>query len=436
MSATDEIKNYYLSLGIKESVYDFCEATEQALLPRFQEIDRIAEQNQIKVISAMQKAGFSESHLNGTTGYGYNDRGREAVEEIYAHVFHTEDALVRQQITCGTHALSIALSANLRPGDEILSPVGKVYDTLEGVIGIRESKGSLAEFGITFRKVDLLPDGSFDYDNIKKNINEKTKLIEIQRSKGYASRPTLSAEQIGELIAFVKSIKPEVICMVDNCYGEFVERIEPSDLGADMVVGSLIKNPGGGLAPIGGYIAGTRQCIENAAYRLGSPGLGREVGASLGVNQSFFQGLFLAPTVVSGALKGAIFAANVYERLGFDVVPNSTEPRYDIIQAITFGKPEGVIAFCQGIQAAAPVDSYVSPEPWDMPGYDSQVIMAAGAFIQGSSIELSADGPIKPPYSVFFQGGLTWYHAKLGILMSLQKLLDAGIVKPEQLKID
>ena len=436
MSATDEIKNYYLSLGIKESVYDFCEATEQALLPRFQEIDRIAEQNQIKVISAMQKAGFSESHLNGTTGYGYNDRGREAVEEIYAHVFHTEDALVRQQITCGTHALSIALSANLRPGDEILSPVGKVYDTLEGVIGIRESKGSLAEFGITFRKVDLLPDGSFDYDNIKKNINEKTKLIEIQRSKGYASRPTLSAEQIGELIAFVKSIKPEVICMVDNCYGEFVERIEPSDLGADMVVGSLIKNPGGGLAPIGGYIAGTRQCIENAAYRLGSPGLGREVGASLGVNQSFFQGLFLAPTVVSGALKGAIFAANVYERLGFDVVPNSTEPRYDIIQAITFGKPEGVIAFCQGIQAAAPVDSYVSPEPWDMPGYDSQVIMAAGAFIQGSSIELSADGPIKPPYNVFFQGGLTWYHAKLGILMSLQKLLDASIVKPEQLKID
>ena len=433
MSATDEIKNYYLSLGIKESVYDFCEATEQALLPRFQEIDRIAEQNQIKVISAMQKAGFSESHLNGTTGYGYNDRGREAVEEIYAHVFHTEDALVRQQITCGTHALSIALSANLRPGDEILSPVGKVYDTLEGVIGIRESKGSLAEFGITFRKVDLLPDGSFDYDNIKKNINEKTKLIEIQRSKGYASRPTLSAEQIGELIAFVKSIKPEVICMVDNCYGEFVERIEPSDLGADMVVGSLIKNPGGGLAPIGGYIAGTRQCIENAAYRLGSPGLGREVGASLGVNQSFFQGLFLAPTVVSGALKGAIFAANVYERLGFDVVPNSTEPRYDIIQAITFGKPEGVIAFCQGIQAAAPVDSYVSPEPWDMPGYDSKVIMAAGAFVQGSSIELSADGPLKPPYAVYFQGGLTWYHAKLGILMSLQKLYEQNLVNKDLL---
>ena len=428
MSATDEIKNYYLSLGIKESVYDFCEATEQALLPRFQEIDRIAEQNQIKVISAMQKAGFSESHLNGTTGYGYNDRGREAVEEIYAHVFHTEDALVRQQITCGTHALSIALSANLRPGDEILSPVGKVYDTLEGVIGIRESKGSLAEFGITFRKVDLLPDGSFDYDNIKKNINEKTKLIEIQRSKGYDVRPTLSVEQIGELIAFVKSIKPDVICMVDNCYGEFVETIEPSDVGADMVVGSLIKNPGGGLAPIGGYIAGTKECVENASYRMTCPGLGSEVGATLGVNRSFFQGFFLAPMVTKGALKGAVFAANIYERLGFPVIPNSTEERQDIIQAVSLGTPEGLIAFCKGIQAAAPVDSYVDPEPWDMPGYDSQVIMAAGAFVQGSSIELSADGPMKPPYAVYFQGGLTWEHAKLGVLMSLQKMVDKGLV--------
>ena len=433
MSATDEIKNYYLSLGIKESVYNFCEATEQALLPRFQEIDRIAEQNQIKVISAMQKAGFSESHLNGTTGYGYNDRGREAVEEIYAHVFHTEDALVRQQITCGTHALSIALSANLRPGDEILSPVGKVYDTLEGVIGIRESKGSLAEFGITFRKVDLLPDGSFDYDNIKKNINEKTKLIEIQRSKGYDVRPTLSVEQIGELIAFVKSIKPDVICMVDNCYGEFVETIEPSDVGADMVVGSLIKNPGGGLAPIGGYIAGTKECVENAATRMTCPGLGMEVGASLGVNRSFYQGFFLAPTVVSGALKGAIFAAKIYEKLGFKVVPDGTESRHDIIQAVEFNNRDAMIAFCEGIQAAAPVDSYVTPEPWAMPGYDSDVIMAAGAFVQGSSIELSADGPVKPPYAVYFQGGLTWYHAKLGILMSLQKLYEQKLVNEDMM---
>ena len=426
----------YGDLGISKEVLEYGARIEAALEDRFTEIDGNAEYNQLKVIAAMQKNRVSDIHFSGTTGYGYNDLGRETLEQVYADVFHTEDALVRPQIVCGTHALYTALAGNLRPGDELLSPVGKPYDTLEEVIGIRESNGSLREYGISYRQVDLLPDGTFDYDGIRAAINEKTKLVTIQRSKGYASRPTLSAEQIGELIAFVKSIKPEVICMVDNCYGEFVERIEPSDLGADMVVGSLIKNPGGGLAPIGGYIAGPRQCIENAAYRLGSPGLGREVGASLGVNQSFFQGLFLAPTVVSGALKGAIFAANVYERLGFDVVPNSTEPRYDIIQAITFGKPEGVIAFCQGIQAAAPVDSYVSPEPWDMPGYDSQVIMAAGAFIQGSSIELSADGPIKPPYSVFFQGGLTWYHAKLGILMSLQKLLDAGIVKPEQLKID
>ena len=426
----------YGDLGISKEVLEYGARIEAALEDRFTEIDGNAEYNQLKVIAAMQKNRVSDIHFSGTTGYGYNDLGRETLEQVYADVFHTEDALVRPQIVCGTHALYTALAGNLRPGDELLSPVGKPYDTLEEVIGIRESNGSLREYGISYRQVDLLPDGTFDYDGIRAAINEKTKLVTIQRSKGYASRPTLSAEQIGELIAFVKSIKPEVICMVDNCYGEFVERIEPSDLGADMVVGSLIKNPGGGLAPIGGYIAGTRQCIENAAYRLGSPGLGREVGASLGCTPSFFQGLFLAPTVVSGALKGAIFAANVYERLGFDVVPNSTEPRYDIIQAITFGKPEGVIAFCQGIQAAAPVDSYVSPEPWDMPGYDSQVIMAAGAFIQGSSIELSADGPIKPPYSVFFQGGLTWYHAKLGILMSLQKLLDAGIVKPEQLKID
>lgn len=377
----------------------------------------------------MQKAGFSESHLNGTTGYGYNDRGREAVEEIYAHVFHTEDALVRQQITCGTHALSIALSANLRPGDEILSPVGKVYDTLEGVIGIRESKGSLAEFGITFRKVDLLPDGSFDYDNIKKNINEKTKLIEIQRSKGYDVRPTLSVEQIGELIAFVKSIKPDVICMVDNCYGEFVETIEPSDVGADMVVGSLIKNPGGGLAPIGGYLCGTKECIDRAAYRLTSPGLGKEVGATLGVTTSLTQGLFLAPTVVKGALKGAVFAANIYEKLGFKVIPDSKESRHDIIQEVEFHNPELMVAFCEGIQAAAPVDSFVRPEPWDMPGYDAQVIMAAGAFVSGSSIELSADGPMKEPYAVYFQGGLTWEHAKYGIMMSLQKIYETGKLK-------
>ena len=426
--SNNTLKDYYLSLGIDEKVYDYCTKIEQDLKDRFDAIDAVAEQNQIKVLKAMQDTRFSETHLNGTTGYGYNDSGREAVEQIYAKVFKTEDALVRQQITCGTHALYLALSANLRPGDEILSPVGKVYDTLEGVIGVRESKGSLAEFGITFRQVDLLPDGSFDFDKIKENINERTKLIEIQRSKGYDVRPTLSVEKIGEVIAFIKSIKPDVICMVDNCYGEFVETIEPSEVGADMVVGSLIKNPGGGLAPIGGYICGTKECIENCAYRLTSPGLGKEVGASLGVTRTIAQGLFLAPTVTAAALKGAILASNIYQGLGFKTVPNATEDRFDIIQAVEFGKPELIQAFCEGIQAAAPVDSYVTPVPWDMPGYDSQVIMAAGAFVSGASIELSADAPMKEPYAVYFQGGLTYGHAKFGIMMSLQKIVEKRLI--------
>ena len=377
---------------------------------------------------SMQKHKVSEACLYSSSGYGYNDLGRDTLEEVYAEAFHAEAALVRPQIACGTHALAVALSGNLRPGDELLSPVGKPYDTLEEVIGIRPSKGSLAEYGVTYRQVELLEDGTFDYEAIKNAINERTKLVEIQRSKGYLTRPTFSVRQIGELIHFIKEIKPDVICMVDNCYGEFVETIEPSDVGADLIVGSLIKNPGGGLAPIGGYIAGKEEYIENCAYRLTSPGLGKEVGASLGVMQSFYQGFFLAPTVVGSALKGAIFAANIYEKLGFSVIPNSTESRHDIIQAVELGTPEGVIAFCQGIQAAAPVDSYVSPEPWAMPGYDSDVIMAAGAFVQGSSIELSADGPIKPPYAVYFQGGLTWEHAKLGVLMSLQKMVDKGLV--------
>ena len=424
----DKLKEYYIRLGIDERVYDFCNDIEKSLESRFKEIDRVAEQNQIKVLTAMQEARLAEEHLNGTTGYGYNDSGREAVEAIYAKAFGAEDALVRQQITCGTHALTIALSANLRPGDEILSPVGKVYDTLEGVIGVRESKGSLAEFGISFRQVDLLPNGEFDYDKIRENINERTRLIEIQRSKGYDTRPSLSVKQIAEVIKFVKEIKPDVICMVDNCYGEFVEETEPSEFGADMVVGSLIKNPGGGLAPIGGYICGKKEYIENCAYRLTSPGLGKEVGASLGVTRNIAQGLFLAPTVTAAALKGAIFAANIYEKLGFKTVPNATESRHDIIQAVEFGKPELIQAFCEGIQAAAPVDSHVTPVPWDMPGYDSQVIMAAGAFISGASIELSADAPMKEPYAVYFQGGLTYPHAKFGIMMSLQKIVEKGLI--------
>lgn len=423
-----ELKAMYEKMGISPEVCQFTDDILEGLRERFSVIDETAEYNQLKVLRAMQEHQVSEACLLGTTGYGYNDLGRDTLEEVYASVFHTESALVRPQITCGTHALALALMSNLRPGDELLSPVGKPYDTLEEVIGIRPSKGSLKEYGISYRQVYLLPDGSFDYDKIKENINEKTRLVTIQRSKGYQTRPTLSVKRIGELIAFIKGIKPDVICMVDNCYGEFVEKCEPSDVGADMVVGSLIKNPGGGLAPIGGYIAGKKECVENAAYRLTSPGLGKEVGASLGILSAFYQGLFLAPTVTASALKGAIFAANVYERLGYHVVPDSTESRHDIIQAVEFGTPEGVIAFCQGIQAAAPIDSHVTPEPWDMPGYDAQVIMAAGAFVSGSSIELSADGPIKPPYAVYFQGGLTWQHAKFGIMKSLQMLLDKGIL--------
>ena len=429
MSIDEQLKKQYEEMGISEAVYTFGETILADLKERFAEIDSTAEYNQLKVVNAMQKNKVSEACLYGTTGYGYNDIGRETLEAVYASMFHAEDALVRPQITCGTHALALALMSNLRPGDELLSPVGKPYDTLEEVIGIRPSKGSLKEYGISYRQVDLLPDGSFDYENIAKAINEKTRLVTIQRSKGYQTRPTLSVQGIGELIAFIKEKKPDVICMVDNCYGEFVERIEPTDVGADMVVGSLIKNPGGGLAPVGGYIAGKKECVENAAYRLTSPGLGKEVGASLSALPAFYQGLFLAPTVTAGALKGAIFAANIYEKLGFDVIPNGSESRHDIIQAVTFHNPDAVVAFCQGIQAAAPVDSFVTPEPWDMPGYDSPVIMAAGAFVAGSSIELSADGPIKPPYAVYFQGGLTWQHAKFGILKTLQTLVEKGLVK-------
>ena len=423
------MREMYKNMGICDEVYDYCDNIIRSLHDRFEEIDKNAEYNQMKVIKAMQDNKVAEMHLSGTTGYGYNDDGRDTLEKVYSDIFKTEDALVRPQIICGTHALNVALSSNLRPGDELLSPVGKPYDTMDEIIGIRPSKGSLAEYGITYAQVDLLPDGGFDYEGIKNAINERTKLVTIQRSKGYASRPTLSVERIGVLISFIKGIKPDVICMVDNCYGEFVERIEPSQVGADMIVGSLIKNPGGGLAPCGGYIAGKKECVEQAAYRLSSPGLGKEVGATLGVNQSFYQGLFLSPVVVAGALKGAIFAANVYEKAGFVVRPDGSEPRYDIIQAVELGSADGLLAFCKGIQAAAPVDSFVTPEPWPMPGYDSDVIMAAGAFVQGSSIELSADGPLKEPYSVFFQGGLTWYHAKLGIMMSVQKMFEKDLIK-------
>ncbi len=418
----------YKGMGISPAVYQLGEETLAKIADRFSAIDKIAEYNQAKVISAMQKNRVSAACFAGTTGYGYDDLGRDNLERVYADVFHTEAALVRPQITCGTHAPTVALSANLLPGDERLPPVGIPYDTLQEVIGIRPSPCSLAEYGVTYNQVDLLPDGTFDYEGIRKAINPKTKMVTIQRSKGYATRPTFSVEQIGQLIAFCKNIKPNLIVMVDNCYGEFVETIEPSDVGADMTVGSLIKNPGGGLAPIGGYICGTKECVARCGYRLSAPGLGQEVGANLGIMTSLYQGFFMAPTVVAGAEKGAIFAANLYEPLGFKCVPNATESRHDIIQAVELGSEKGMIAFCKGIQAAAPVDSFADPMPWDMPGYNDQVIMAAGAFIQGSSIELSADGPIREPYAVYFQGGLTWCHAKLGILMSLQKMVDTGLV--------
>lgn len=422
-------ENIYRNMGISDELFLFGERVLENIEDRFKEIDKTAEYNQMKVIAAMQKNRVDAACFAESTGYGYDDMGRDTLERVYADCFNTEDALVRPQITCGTHALSLALSANLRPGDELLSPAGKPYDTLEGVIGIRSSPGSLAEYGITYRQVDLLPDDSFDYDKIREAINEKTKLVTIQRSKGYQTRETFSVKKISELIRFVKEIKPDVICMVDNCYGEFVERTEPSDFGADMIVGSLIKNLGGGLAPSGGYICGTKKCVENCGYRLTAPGLGKEVGTNMGMMRQLYQGLFMAPTVVAGALKGAIFAANIYEQFGFRCVPDGSESRHDIIQAVELKSKENVIAFCRGIQAAAPVDSYVTPVPGDMPGYESQVIMAAGAFVQGSSIELSADAPLREPYAVYFQGGITWAHAKLGILKSVQSMLDDGLIE-------
>ena len=424
-----DTNSIYNQLGVSDQVLRFGQEVLEGLTDQFRHIDQVAEFNQAKVIAAMQKNRVNATHFNLSTGYGYDDEGRDNLERVYADCFGAEAALVRPQITCGTHALALALGANLLPGDELLSPVGGPYDTLEEVIGIRPSPCSLKEYGVSYRQVDLLPDGGFDYDGIRAAINEKTRLITIQRSKGYATRPSYSVEEIGKLIAFCKECKPDVLCMVDNCYGEFVETQEPTNVGADMVVGSLIKNLGGGLAPTGGYICGRKSCIERCAYRLSAPGLGREVGANLGLLTSFYQGLFLAPTVVSSAVRGAVFAAACYEKLGFRVVPGSGETRRDIIQAVGLGSREAMVAFCKGIQSAAPVDSYVTPEPWAMPGYESEVIMAAGAFVQGASIELSADGPIRPPYAVYFQGGLTWFHAKLGILMSIQKLLDAGLIE-------
>lgn len=422
-------ENIYKSFGIDERVVELVKKSELKVKYRFESIDEIAEYNTLKVVKAMQDCGVSEACMLETTGYGYNDVGRDRLEEVYAKIFGTEDALVRSQIVCGTHALATALFGNTRPGDEIYSPVGIPYDTLQQVLGISgDGRGSLKEYGVSFRYTDLLPDGGFDYDGIRASINDKTRLVEIQRSRGYADRRSFSVDEIGELISFVRSIKKDVIIMIDNCYGEYTELIEPSQVGADMVVGSLIKNPGGGIAPVGGYIAGTHDCVENAAYRLTGPGLGKELGPSLGNNRLLYQGTFLAPQVTAAAEKAAVLLSEVFETLGFKVNPHSDELRHDIIESITLGDPAKVISFCKGIQKAAAVDSFAAPEPAPMPGYDSDIIMAAGCFISGSSIELSADGPLREPYNVFFQGGLSYAHGKLGILMAVQQLLEDRLV--------
>ncbi|HSQ90399.1 aminotransferase class I/II-fold pyridoxal phosphate-dependent enzyme [Romboutsia sp.] len=411
------LKNFY---GLDDETFELSEEVMGEIKDRFEEIKKIREYNQYKVLKAMQEANLSDNHFNWTTGYGYNDLGREKIEEIYAKVFNAEDSIVRPIIVNGTHALTLCLQGLVRPGDEILSVTGKPYDTLEGVIGIREEKGCLKEFGVTYDQVDFLEDGNVDLEGIKAKINDKTKLVMIQRSKGYSWRKSLTIADIKEVIDTVKSIKPEVIVMVDNCYGEFIETQEPTDVGADIMAGSLIKNPGGGLALTGGYIVGKKDLVELISYRLTSPGIGKECGLTFGTSRTVLQGFFMAPYVVSQAVMGAIYCARMFEKLGYEVLPKYDDLRSDIIQIVRLNSAEEVIAFCQGIQAAAPVDSYVKPVPWAMPGYDDEVIMAAGAFIQGSSIELSADAPIKPPYNVYFQGGLTFDHSKMGTLKAIE----------------
>ncbi|MCR4434283.1 MAG: methionine gamma-lyase family protein [Clostridiales bacterium] len=416
--------------GISEAIIKIADITENEIEQIFDGIDSVKAYNQFKVIRSMQQNNVSDTHFSGTTGYGYDDRGREVLDAVYADVFKAEDALVRHQIVSGTHALALCLFGNLRPGQELLSITGKPYDTLEELIGIRgEGGGSLREFGVSYRQVDLLEDGSIDFNGIKNSISDKTSVVLVQRSRGYGWRPSFKMDDMGKAIALVKRIKNDVVVLVDNCYGEFVETSEPTEAGADLIAGSLIKNPGGGLALTGGYVAGKKEFVAKAAYRLTTPGIGKKVGSSLGHNRPMFQGLFLAPHVVAESLKGAVFCAALMQKLGFETSPLPDEKRGDIIQAIKFNDPETLILFCQGIQKGSPVDAYVTPQPWDMPGYDSPVIMAAGTFIQGASIELSADAPIKPPYTAYMQGGLVYEHVKLGILISVQMMVDRGILK-------
>lgn len=421
-------KNKFIkdNFGISDKTLKLVSEAEESIKEQFKHIENICEINQLRVMKAFADNRVSDSHFVATTGYGYDDLGRDALDRVYADIMGAEDALVRHNFISGTHTISTALFAVLRPNDILVSITGKPYDTLEEVIGIQgeAGNGSLKDFGVKYVQIDLKHDGTPDLEQIKFTLTHmNVKAVTIQRSKGYGWRPTYSAKDIGALIEFVKEISPETICIVDNCYGEFVETEEPTAYGADLIAGSLIKNPGGGLAPTGGYIAGKQKYVELCAYRLTSVGIGKEAGASLGFNRQMYQGLFMAPHVVSQALKAAVLCSAVFEKLGFEVDPKPNEIRHDIIQSIKFGDPDKVTAFCQGIQKGAPVDSFVTPEPWDMPGYSSQVIMAAGAFVQGASIELSADAPIKPPYIAYMQGGLTYESAKLGIMVAADKML-------------
>ena len=398
---------------------------------QFERIDSITEYNQLKVLKAFIKNGVSESSFAGSTGYGYDDRGREVLEKVMADCMGAEDSLIRHNFVSGTHTLTVALFGILRPGDKVICLTGRPYDTITGVFGIDEkTDGSLADFGVEYGQVELKPDGTPDIEEIKRVLrNEKPKMAYIQRSRGYSTRPSLRIADIEVIIKAIKEASPESIIMVDNCYGEFVETKEPCEIGADIIAGSLIKNPGGGIAPTGGYIAGRKDLIEKCAYRLTCAGVGREVGATLGHTRELYMGLFSAPHVVGEALKTAVYTASLFELLGFSVTPTSEEVRGDIIQCITLGSAEGLIAFCQGMQSGAPVDSFVVPEPWDMPGYTDPVIMAAGAFTLGASIELSADGPLRPPYAAWMQGGINFHSAKAGVLLAAQKMLEKGALK-------
>ena len=426
-------KNTYRLLteefNISPEIISLIEKSEEAVSGLFSEFDDIMAYNQYKVLNGFQKNAIRDSHFSWNTGYGYDDAGRDAIEKAYADIFHTEASLVRPIIVNGTHALTLTLMGILRPGDELIYCTGAPYDTLEEVIGIRgEGKGSLKEYGVTYKQVELTADGRIDLESLGKAISPATKMVTVQRATGYGWRKAISIEEIEEWVKFVKSINPEIICMTDNCYGEFLHIKEPTDVGVDVIAGSLIKNPGGGLALTGGYIAGRQDLIDKISYRMTSPGIGGECGLMFGQTRTMLQGLFLAPKTVNGAVKGAVLCAKAFQLLGYDICPEPEDIRSDIIQAVKLGSPEGVIAFCKGIQAAAPVDSNVSPEPWAMPGYDDPVIMAAGAFVQGSSIELSADAPIREPYIVYFQGGLTYEHSKFGVIKALQELYDKGII--------